>query len=241
MLCQLPPDEGRGMPSVDAFDFEAPLPLPASAPRLVGRVQDVSPRIGVALSVACGRTVSVSCSHAERVSGGHLAGAGLTWSYVNSGLPGSTILVIPEDLTSSLADALMGGTGQSFGGRAATSLEQRLVFRHLGPALQPIAAAFADAGMTGIEIGDPESHAPPANIGDLVALRLDTSIVSSGVSGTVTLALPARALLPGSESAMKLAPPSPETAAVLGEIPVTLSFRLRPTVLTAEDVESLQE
>src|SRR4051812_17502391 len=136
-------DEGQGMPSVDAFDFEAPLPLPASAPRLIGRVQDVSPRIGVALSVACGRTVKVTCTGAERVSSSHLAGNGLMWSYVECGLAGTTILVIPENLIVSLADALMGGAGADAGDRAATTLEQRLVCRHLAPALQPIATAFA--------------------------------------------------------------------------------------------------
>ena len=226
------------MRSVDAFDFEAPLPLPASAPRLVGRVQDVSPRIGVALSVACGRTVTVGCTGAERVSAGHLAGQGLTWSYVSCGLPGVTILVIPDVLVVALADSLMGGTGVVPEDRPATSLEQRLVFRHLGPALAPIANAFAETGMTGIEIGEVESHAPPASVGDLVALRLETSL-STGTTGTVTLALPARALLPTAESAMNLAPPPPATAAVLGDVAVTISVRLAPTTLTADDVNLL--
>jgi len=228
------------MPDVNAFDFEAPLPLPASAPRLVGRVQDVSPRIGVALSVACGRTVAVTCTGAERVSSGHLAGPGVFWSYVSCGLVGHTILVVPQHLTVALADALMGGTGTGVEDRPATSLEQRLVCRHLAPALQPIAAAFAENGMTGLVIGEPEeSHALPPSIGDLVALRLSTTLTSADISGTITLALPARVLLPGAEAAMRLAPPSPMTAAVLAEVPVTVSVRLGATTLTAAEAEAL--
>ena len=229
-------------PGPDAFDFEAPLPLPATAPRLVGRVQDVSPRIGVALSVACGRTVEVTCTGAERVSSGHLAQAGVTWSYVDCGAFGRALLVVPAALTVVLADTLMGGSGRvtpaDAADRPATTLEQRLVLRHLGPALQPLVLAFAGNGLDALVVGEPETHALPASIGDLVALRLLTRIEGAAVEGTVTLALPARALLPGAD--LRLAQPPPATAAALGEVPVELSLRLAATPLSAAEVESLR-
>ena len=227
--------------SLDAFDFEAPLPLPATAPRLVGRVQDVSPRIGVALSVACGRTVVVTCTGAERVSSGHLAQAGVTWCYVDCGAFGRAILAVPAALTVSLADTLMGGSGKlplaEGAVRPATTLEQRLVLRHLGPALQPLVLAFSGNGLTALVVGEPETHALPASIGDLVALRLSTHIEGSGQGDTITLALPAQALLPGAD--LRLIEPPTATAAALGEVPVEVSLQLSATPMSAAEVESL--
>ena len=228
--------------SLDAFDFEAPLPLPATAPRLVGRVQDVSPRIGVALSVACGRTVVFTCTGAERVSSGHLAQAGVTWCYVDCGSLGRAILVVPAALTVGLADTLMGGSGRlqvtEAAVRPATTLEQRLVLRHLGPALQPLVLAFAGNGLTALVVGEPETHALPASIGDLVALRLSTHVEGTGAGDTITLALPAQALLPGAE--LRLLDPPTATAAALGEVPVEVSLRLSATPMSAAEVESLR-
>lgn len=223
----------------DAFDFEAPLPLPATAPRLVSRVQDVSPRIGVALSVACGRVVVVTCTGAERVSSGHLAQAGISWAWVDCGVLGRAILAVPAPLTVALADTLMGGSGNQTdtSGRPGTTLEQRLVLRHLGPALQPLVLAFAGNGLTALTVGEPETHPLPASIGDLVALRLLTSVGDSGAEDTITLALPARALLPGNE--LPIAEPPSSTAAALAEVPVEVSIRLSPTSLSAAEVEGL--
>ena len=227
-------------PPSEPFDFEAPLPLPATAPRLVSQVQDVSPRIGVALSVACGRSVVVTCTGAERVSSGHLAQAGQTWTYVECGLPGKTILAVPSVLTVALADTLMGGSGAEAAKttRPATTLEQRLVFRHLAPALQPLVQAFAANGMTGLALGEPETLGLPASIGDLVALRLETSIEGIGVSADMTLALPARALLSAIDP-LSLAEPPAATAAALAEVPVEISLRLEATTLTAAEVDEL--
>ena len=230
----------RESPLTEPFDFEAPLPLPATAPRLVSRVQDVSPRIGVALSVACGRTVVVTCTGAERVSSGHLAQPNQSWTHVSCGLVGKTILVVPSVLIVALADTLMGGTGAvaTETSRPATTLEQRLVFRHLGPALQPLVAAFAGNGMTGLTLGEPETLALPASIGDLVALHLETELEGVGVQDTMTLALPARALLAGLDL-LRLSEPPAATAAALAEVPVEISLRLAPTTLTAAEVEEL--
>lgn len=222
------------------FDFEAPLPLPATAPRLVSQVQDVSPRIGVALSVACGRSVVVTCTGAERVSSGHLASPGQTWTYVECGLPGKTILVVPSTLTVALADTLMGGSGAGAteSERPATTLEQRLVFRHLSPALQPLVQAFAANGMTGLALGEPETLALPASIGDLVALHLETTLEGVGVRAAMTLALPARALLSGVDL-LRFSEPPAATAAALAEVEVEISLRLEPATLTAAEVEDL--
>ena len=236
-----PGDPGARV-SLDAFDFEAPLPLPATAPRLVGRVQDVSPRIGVALSVACGRTVVVTCTGAERVSSGHLAQAGVTWCWVDCGSLGRAILAVPAALTVGLADTLMGGSGRpgpaEADSRPATTLEQRLVLRHLGPALQPLVLAFAGNGLTALVVGEPETHALPASIGDLVALRLSTHVEGTGAGDTITLALPAQALLPGAE--LRLLDPPTATAAALAEVPVEVSLRLSATPMSAAEVESLR-
>ena len=224
---------------LDAFDFEAPLPLPATAPRLVSRVQDVSPRIGVALSVASGRAVSVTCTGAERVSSGHLATPGATWCWVDCGTLGRAILTVPASLTVLLADTFMGGSGAQAdtSGRPGTTLEQRLVLRHLGPALQPLVLAFAGNGLRALAVGEPETNAMPASIGDLVALRLLTSLDETGVQDTVTLALPARALLPG--TLVPLVEPESATAAALAAVPVQVSLQLAPTTLTAAEVELL--
>lgn len=238
-LAVVAPGPAGGVPELSAFDFEAPLPLPATAPRLVSRVQDVAPRIGVALSVACGRVVVVTCTGAERVSSGHLNQAGLTWCYVDCGVLGKAILAVPAGLTVLLADTFMGGSGNGDpdDGRDATTLEQRLVLRHLGPALQPLVLAFAGNGLTALTFGEPETHPLPASIGDLVALRLRTSIGDSGASDTITLALPARALLPGLE--LRIAAPPAGTAAALAEVAVDVSLRLSPTRLSAAEVEGL--
>lgn len=232
------PPRRSGSP-LDAFDFEAPLPLPATAPRLVSRVQDVSPRIGVALSVACGRVVTVTCTGAERVSSGHLAQPGITWSWVDCGVLGRAILAVPGGLTVLLADTLMGGSGtaSTTEGRHATTLEQRLVLRHLGPALQPLVLAFAGNGLTNLAVGEPETHPLPASIGDLVALRLLTSVGDGGAQDTITLALPARALLPGNE--LPIAEPPAATAAALAEVPVDVCIQLSSTSLSAAEVEEL--
>jgi flagellar motor switch/type III secretory pathway protein FliN len=232
------PPRRSGSP-LDAFDFEAPLPLPATAPRLVSRVQDVSPRIGVALSVACGRVVTVTCTGAERVSSGHLAQTGITWCWVDCGALGRAILAVPGGLTVLLADTLMGGSGSasSTDGRHATTLEQRLVLRHLGPALQPLVLAFAGNGLTNLAVGEPETHPLPTSTGDLVALRLLTSVGDGGAQDTITLALPARALLPGNE--LPIAEPPAATAAALAEVPVDVCLQLASTSLSAAEVEEL--
>lgn len=229
----------RGEGELDAFDFEAPLPLPATAPRLVSRVQDVSPRIGVALSVACGRVVVVTCTGAERVSSGHLAQPGVCWAWVDCGALGRALLVIPAKLTVLLADTLMGGSGKVMGtdDREATTLEQRLLLRHLGPALAPLVLAFAGNGLTTLTVGEAESEPLPPNIGDLVALRLHTSVGEGGPGDTITLALPAVALLPG--NVLPIAEPPAATAAALAEVRVDVCIRLAPTSMSAAEVEAL--
>lgn len=221
------------------FDFEAPLPLPATAPRLVSRVQDVAPRIGVALSVACGKIVVVTCTGAERVSSNHLTQVGQTWCYVDCKGFGKAILAVPARLTVVLADTLMSGSGavSMTAGRAATTLEQRLVLRHLGPALQPLVQAFAGNGLTSLTVGAPETDPLPASIGDLVALRLLMKVGDSSDPETLTLALPARALLPGNE--IPISSLSTVAAAALAEVPVDISLQLAPTTLSAADVEEL--
>ena len=194
----------------------------------------------MALSVACGRTVLVTCTGAERVSSGHLAQAGLTWAYADCGLLGKTVIAVPQALTVALADTLMGGSGILPGGseRPSTTLEQRLVLRHLGPALQPLVVAFAGNGMTQMTVGEPETQGLPSSIGDLVALRLETDLEGITLQGTITVALPARAMLPGAVD-LRLAEPATATAAALGEVPVELSLRLESATLSAADVDAL--
>lgn len=220
-----------------AYDFRAPLPMPAEAARLVAAVEDAAPRGGLMLSVACGRPVEMSCGTVERVSTEQLSRPGDTWVPLSCGLPAPALLVVPAALSTALADLFLGGAGAG-DDRPATPLEQRLIVRHLLPALEPVRVALAEQGVTALAPGAPSTEPLPPSAGDTVAVRL-TVTLASGVTGTATLAFATRALLPTAALEALIAAPSAPATAALADVAVVVALRLPGTVVTAADVEGL--
>ncbi|MCW2599372.1 MAG: Flagellar motor switch protein FliM [Frankiales bacterium] len=224
------------MPPAQLFDFRDPLPMPAGAARLVAAVTDAAPRVGLLLGLACGRNVPVSCPGVRRVALVEVASPAAVWSPLSCGLPDPGLLLVPADVAVALADLYLGGMGEGEA-RPCTPLEQQLLIRHTLPALRPLAEALADHGVTGLTAGPISDDPLPVGGGEVVAIPLDLEL-PLGMVVRLTVCLPAKSLLP---SVADAAPPIPTHAAeaVLGDVPIEISFRLAATIVTAEDVEDL--
>lgn len=223
------------MPRTALFDFRDPLPMPAGASRLVVALTEAVGRVGLLLGAAAGRPVPVTCGGVRRVALVEVATDGDVWAPLECGLPGTCLLLVPRAGAVALADLLMGGTGVPEP-RVASRLEQKLLLRHLVPALWPLAGALAELGVTGLQAGPPSDEPLPAGTGEVVAVLVDADL-PSGTTGRFVLCLPARSLLPAEPE--RPLPTTGPAEAVLGGVPVTVSLRLPGAVVSAAELDEL--
>lgn len=224
------------MRKMQRFDFEQPLPMPATAARLVASARDAAPRVGLLLGAAAGRLVDVQCTALRRAAIVELTTGNDIWAPLDCGLPGTCLLLVPAPDAVALADLVMGGTGISEQ-RPVTALEQQLVLRQLVAALRPIGDALADWGMGELLAGPVSDEPLPVGTGEVVAVVLNADLPAGGTA-RISLCLPARSLLPAEPDAGL---PAPETATerALGDVPVTVALRLPSTTVAAVDVHEL--
>ena len=225
------------MPSARLFDFREPLPMPAEAAGLVAAVHEATPRVGLLLGLACGRTIPVTAQAVRRVALREVASTDAVWAPLACGLPDPGLLLVPAGSAIALADVFLGGLGET-ADRATSPLEQSLVVQHLLPALTPVAEALAEHGVTGLTAGPVSDKPLPVGGGEVVALQLEAQL-PQGTSAALTLCLPAKSLLP-TESGSAVPAPTSATQRVLADVPVELSLRLPASTVSAEEVEDLR-
>lgn len=210
--------------------------MPAGAGRLVACASEAAPRVGLVLGSACGRLVDVTCTAVRRAATVELTTGYDVWADLDCGLPGTCLLLVPGADTVALADLVMGGTGTPEA-RAVTRLEQQVAVRTLVASLAPVVEALADWGLQPLTAGPPSDEPLPPGTGEVVAVVLAVAL-PSGTPCTVTLCLPARALLPVELDATV---PAPATAAerALSDVPLSVVLRLPATTVVAADVADL--
>jgi flagellar motor switch protein FliM len=223
------------VPTPELFDFREPLPMPPAAVRLVAGVRDAAPRVGLVLGLAAGRSVPVVCPGVRRMALAEIASPSAVWVPLACGLPEPGLLLVAANATVALADLLMGGQGEAEA-RPTTALEQRLLVRHLVPALRPLTDALEAQGVTELAAGPVSDDPLPLGGGEVVAIALDIAVAGGTVRAT--LCLPAKGLLPTEPEHHSSAPVDTETH-VLGEVPLDISLRLPATTVMAEDVDEL--
>jgi flagellar motor switch protein FliM len=232
---QRPARRCTGVATPEIFDFREPLPMPPAAARLVAGLRDAAPRVGLVLGLAAGRTVPVACPGVRRVALAEIASPAAVWVPLACGLPEPGLLLVSADAAVALADLLMGGQGETEA-RPTTALEQRLLVRHLVPALRPLTDALEAQGVTELAAGPVSDDPLPQGGGEVVAITLDITVVGGTVRAT--LCLPAKGLLPA-EPEPHASPPVDTEAHVLREVPLDISLRLPATTVMAEDVDEL--
>lgn len=209
-------------------DFQAPTPLPGAAGALKRALTDAAPRIGLALGAASRRPFVIGCAGVDRVQSRVLARGGVSLSVLDLGLTQPGLLVVPDSLAVALADVAMGGPGKLVE-RRPTTLEERLVRRHLGAALGCLATALRPFGVERVVVLDSGPDAAPA---ELVALRLTISLAGGMDAAQAVVGLPI--------SLVKTVDlPTQRTLGSFGDVSVEISMQLAPTTMSAAEVEEL--
>jgi hypothetical protein len=223
-----------------AFDPQAPQPLPERIRPLVGALITNAARIGLKLTLSCGRRVVVACAGCGRLPASALASAGAAWSVVDAGLPTPGVFSADDPVALALADVLLGGDG-SVTGRAPERVEASVLRRHLGRALHPLAEPLQPYGVQTLTLAEPPPDTtPPELLGgaEMFAVRLTVELDAGPLPGALVLALPYRTLF-GTAGTADV--PRDEAAnRALASVPVDLMVRFPATTLPAYDVAGLE-
>jgi hypothetical protein len=245
------PDKPTGDPQVvsvaafgartsTAFDPQAPQPLPERIRPLVGALINTAGRVGLKLTLSCGRRVQVSCVGCGRLPAGALAGSGAAWSVVEAGLPTPGVLTVDDTVALALADVLLGGSGD-VEPRAPERVESSVLRRHLGRALSPILEPLLPYGVRSLDLTDPPPDiSPPELLGgaEMFAVRMSVELDSGLLPGVLVLALPYRTLFGTAGSAD--VPRDEKTNRALSSVPVDLTIRFPSTTVPAYDIAGLE-
>jgi hypothetical protein len=223
-----------------AFDPQAPQPLPERIRPLVGALMANAGRIGLKLTLSCGRRVSVACAGCGRLPASALATAGAAWSMVDAGLPTPGVLTADDPVALALADLLLGGSG-TVTDRAPERVEASVLRRHLGRALSPLAEPLQPYGVSALVLAEPPPETTPTELlggAEMFAVRLTVELDSGTLPGALVLALPYRTLF-GTAGTADV--PRDEAAnRALAGVPVDLTVRFPATTLPAYDVAGLE-
>jgi hypothetical protein len=223
-----------------AFDPQTPQPLPERIRPLVGALILNAARVGLKLTLSCGRRVSVTCAGCGRLPASALAAAGAAWSVVDAGLPTPGVLSADDAVALALADVLLGGSG-AVADRAPERVEASVLRRHLGRALSPLAEPLQPYGVNALSLTEPPPDTTPAELlggAEMFAVRLSVELDSGPLKGALVLALPYRTLF-GTAGTADV--PRDEAAnRALSAVPVDLTVRFPATTLPAYDIAGLE-
>lgn len=231
---------GFGARTSTAFDPQAPQPLPERIRPLVGALIINAGRIGLKLTLSCGRRVAVTCVGCGRLPASALGGAGAAWSVVEAGLPTPGVLTADDGVALALADVLLGGDG-SVEARAPERVEISVLRRHLGRALSPLLEPLVPYGVRSIDlVGPPPDMTAPELLGgaEMFAVRLTVELDSGELPGALVLALPYRTLFGTAGTAD--VPRDEKANRALSAVPVDLTVRFPATTLPAYDIAGLE-
>jgi hypothetical protein len=226
--------------SAAAFDPQAPQPLPERIRPLVGALIINAARVGLKLTLSCGRRVTVSCAGCGRLPASALASAGAAWSVVEAGLPTPGVLTADDSVALALADVLLGGDGR-VAPRSPERVETSVLRRHLGRALSPLLEPLLPYGVRTIDLAEPPPEiTPPELLGgaEMFAVRLTVELDSGVLPGVLVLALPYRTLFGTAGSAD--VPRDEKANRALAGVPVDLTVRFPATTLPAYDIAGLE-
>jgi hypothetical protein len=223
-----------------AFDPQAPQPLPERIRPLVGALLANAARVGLKLTLSCGRRVAVSCAGCGRLPASALAAAGAAWSVLDAGLPTPGVLSADDPVALALADVLLGGSG-TVAKRAPERVEASVLRRHLGRALSPLAEPLQPYGVRGLDLSEPPPDTTPTELlggAEMFAVRLTVELDSGPLDGALVVALPYRSLF-GTAGTADV--PRDEAAnRALAAVPVDLTVRFPATTLPAYDIAGLE-
>jgi hypothetical protein len=223
-----------------AFDPQAPQPLPERIRPLVGALIINAGRVGLKLTLSCGRQVTVSCAGCGRLPASALAVAGAAWSVVDAGLPTPGVLTVDDTVALALADVLLGGNG-TVEPRAPERVETSVLRRHLSRALSPLVEPLMPYGVRAIDLAEPPRDiTPPELLGgaEMFAVRLTVELDSGVLPGVLVLALPYRTLFGTAGTAD--VPRDEKANRALAGVPVDLTVRFPATTVPAYDIAGLE-
>lgn len=229
-----------GSRTSSAFDPQTPQPLPERIRPLVGALITTAGRVGLKLTLSCGRRVAVSCAGCGRLPASALAGSGAAWSVVDSGLPTPGVLTVDDPVALALADVLLGGDGK-VPSRAPERVEISVLRRHLGRALTPMLEPLMAYGVRSLDLAEPPSDiTAPELLGgaEMFAVRMSVELDSGALPGVLVLALPYRTLF-GTAGTSDV-PRDEKANRALAGVPVDLTVRFPATTLPAYDVAGLE-
>jgi hypothetical protein len=229
-----------GTRTSSAFDPQAPQPLPERIRPLVGALITIAARVGLKLTLSCGRRVVVTCAGCGRLPASALAGSGAAWSVVDAGLPTPGVLTVDDPVALALADVLLGGDG-SVTGRAPERVETSVLRRHLERALSPMLEPLVPYGVRALDLAAPPSEiTAPELLGgaEMFAVRLSVELDSGVLPGVLVLALPYRTLFGTAGTAD--VPRDEKANRALAGVPVDLTVRFPATTVPAYDIAGLE-
>jgi hypothetical protein len=223
-----------------AFDPQTPQPLPERIRPLVGALMANAARVGLKLTLSCGRRVTVTCAGCGRLPASALASGGAAWSVLDAGLPTPGVLSADDSVALALADVLLGGDGE-VAPRAPERVEASVLRRHLGRALSPLIEPLHPYGVRTLELSEPPPDTTASELlggAEMFAVRLTVELDSGPLDGAIVVALPYRTLF-GTAGTADV--PRDEAAnRALAGVPVDLTVRFPATTLPAYDVAGLE-
>ncbi len=231
---------GFGAKTSAAFDPQVPQPLPERIRPLVGALILNAARIGLKLTLSCGRRVTVTCAGCGRLPASALGGTGAAWSVVDAGLPTPGVLTADDGVALALADVLLGGDGH-VPARAPERVEISVLRRHLGRSLSPLLEPLVPYGVRSIDLAAPPPEiTPPELLGgaEMFAVRLTVELDQGELPGALVLALPYRTLFGTAGTAD--VPRDEKANRALSAVPVDLTVRFPATTLPAYDIAGLE-
>ncbi len=227
-------------PTSAAFDPQTPQPLPERIRPLVGALMANAARVGLKLTLSCGRRVTVTCAGCGRLPASALASSGTAWSLLEAGLPTPGVVSADDTVALALADVLLGGDGGVVQ-RAPERVESSVLRRHLGRALSPLIEPLHPYGVRTLDLTEPPPDTTASELlggAEMFAVRLSVELESGPLEGAIVVALPYRTLF-GTAGTADI--PRDEAAnRALAAVPVDLTVRFPATTLPAYDVAGLE-
>jgi flagellar motor switch protein FliM len=223
---------------MERFEFGSSPGLDAPAHRAVTAAMAVAvPRASLVLSAMVRRPVAGQAGETQSVTLADLDGPDSCWFRLEHPEPSAVctpgVALLSNLSAVALADVLMGGPG--FGAeREPTPLECRLVADALTRALAPVGDSLAQFG---VAVGLTSATRDDITL-DGALVRLSIVLSVSGLELELVLAYPASVFAAGDRRAETMQV-TPEMAATLRSVPVTVAVRFAPLTVSADDIGEL--
>lgn len=224
------------------FDFLAAAPLPPEATHFVAGVEEAAPRVGLALALVSHRRLSSKCGAVFRTSASSVQSQNAAWFPLSCGEAGAGAVLVTHELGVAIADVMMGGQGRK-DSRPPSPIEMQLLSRHLTGAVRPLVPALAGLPISELNVLPPVADDLGRVLSgrELLCISIEVTLGAGAdaVEGTITVGLPVKLVAASAPEPPVVEDCSPELSEALVEIPLDVSVRLAPTLVSAQDVTEL--